>query len=502
MTTASKRMRWAGITAVLTVVNMGVGLLAQRWLASRLGTGSTADAFQTGVAFPTAIATAFMAGIPTALVPTFVARREHHQSLLSRNEAWGLLVFSLALMATVMTCAEWLASIIGATDRSSIANFLRVSALLFPIVAAAAVGQANLYSQNRYGFSSSSGAANGAGLLLSLALIGGASPTIEKLALCVVCGYLAQFLWIAVGFQGLRGGQRTPTTSAVLPVLLLVGSYLVLRLQSVVERSLAVGLGTGAAATLGYAAKVQSGFILLAGFGVSVVALPAASAHAAAGAMLKVKRTLEEAFQLTAAAVLVACAAGWALAVPIVQTVLATGAFPDSDIVPTAHVIRAGLLAVAVGGLSGPLVAILYASQARRRVVASGVAGLLVGLTSSLVLRHPFGTKGIVIGSGLGNCAAFAVQFIAVRRLLHGWSPWAALSRVRVPFAWLAATTLAFALIVGRIAATKRVGPSLPFLVVLGLVFVGVCAPMAIWTVVKIRSTDPEFAESDRGAAI
>ena len=114
MTTASKRMRWAGITAVLTVVNMGVGLLAQRWLASRLGTGSTADAFQTGVAFPTAIATAFMAGIPTALVPTFVARREHHQSLLSRNEAWGLLVFSLALMATVMTCAEWLASIIGA----------------------------------------------------------------------------------------------------------------------------------------------------------------------------------------------------------------------------------------------------------------------------------------------------------------------------------------------------------------------------------------------------
>ena len=499
MTSASQRMRWAGTVAALAVVNMGVGLLAQRWLASRLGTSSTADAFQTGVALPTTIATAFMAGIPTALVPTFVARREARQSLLSRNEALGLFVFALALMIAVMASAGWFAEVLGSADRASIANFLRISALLFPVVAAAAVAQANLHAQNRYGLSGSSGVANGVGLLLSFVVIGRSAPTIQDLAVCVVCGYLAQVLWVAVGFRGLRGGQRPAAAAALLPVLFLIGSYLVVRLQPVVERSLAVGLGTGSAATLGYAGKVQLGLTLVAGFGVSVVALPAASVHVAAGAFSKVARTLDEAFQLTAVAVVIACAAGWALAVPIVQTVLATGAFPDSDIVPTAHVIRAGLLVVAGGALSGPLVAILYACQARRRVVASGVAALMVGLLASLVLRRSFGVNGIVLGSGLGSCAAFVVQFLSVRRVLHGWSPVAALWRVRAPFACLTATALAFAVIVGRLAGAPMKSPSLLVLVVLGVSFVTLCAPSALWVVVRVRSADRKFAEADAG---
>lgn len=492
-------MRWAGTVAALAVLNMGVGLLAQRWLAARLGTSSTADAFQTGVALPTTIATAFMSGIPTALVPTFVSRRERQQALLTRAEAVGLLGFSVALMAGVMVSAGWLAAVLGGADRVSIASFLRVSALLFPIVAAAAVAQANLHSQNRYRFSGSSGVANGVGLLASFALIGGPSPTVVELAVCVVCGYVVQILWVAVGFRGLQRGSRTSTTTMLLPAMFLIGSYLVVRLQPVVERSLAVGLGTGSAATLGYAGKVQLGLTLLAGFGVSVVALPAAASHAAAGALERVARTLDESFQLTAAATLVACTAGWALAVPTVQTVLATGAFENSEIVPTAHVIRAGLLVVAAGALSGPLVSTLYACQARRRVVASGLVALVVGFVASLALRSSFGTNGIVLGSGIGSVAAFAVQLVAVRQLLHGWSPLTALRRVRAPFLSLTASTVGYAMIVGRLAAAPTTGSSLMLLVLLGLVFVGLCTPAALWTMGRIRAADREFPEVDPG---
>ncbi len=477
---------------------MGVGLFVQRWLASRLGTSATADVFQTGVALPTVVATAFMSGLPMVLIPIFIERRKLRQSLLSSAEASGLLAFSLVLTAVLISGAGWLAQIFGSSYRESIATFLRVSAPLYPLVTLASIAQANLYSQNRYGFAGSSGLANGVGLLLGLQVTGGNTPSVTDIALSIVFGYLAQTLWVATGLRGIRVKQQPSNKKILRPTVLLVGSYMVIRLQPIIERYLAVNLGVGSAASLGYATKVLLGFTLLAGFGVAIVTLPAASAYFSSGELSKASHALNHAFQLTVVATLLSCTAAWSLSVPIVQTVLANGAFQFSAIVPTSDLIRSGLLTVAFGALSGPLVAILYAAQARSKVVVSGLICLGVGFFSSFILRRPFGTNGIVFGSGLGNLAAFVFQLIAIRQILHGWSPLAAIWKVRIPFATLFFAAFVGAAAIGSFTSAPTKGQPILSLLIPGLLFTAVVTPFALWTVLKVLSTDQESTETNQ----
>ena len=433
-----KRVRNSAVVAGLSFVNMAIGVGVQTWVAERLGTGRLADTFQTGVTLPTMLATAILGALPSLLIPNLVG--EHGLNALGRRATGSVValgaVLTVACFALASPMSKAMAPAFPVSQQADLAMFVRVTAPCALIAVFCAIGQSRLHATHRFGIVGAAGLVNGIGLFVSLQFLALFHVGVSELALCVVAGYLAQLLWMVPGYRAKATSHRgIESTAIVWSACLLVLTYVILRVQPVIERSLASSLGAGTTASFGYASKIQQALLTFAAFGVGVVTLPAAAAELRAGRTAEASSTFEKSLELTLVVTIFACCAGIATCRLLVAGLFAHGAFSSSAVSEVSRLVLASLLLVLCSAIASPCVAVLYAASLSRRVIFSGVCGLVLGVCASFALRWAIGGTGILLGSGVGAALSLCIHVRNVSVALPEWSPLDYLIRVRVALA-------------------------------------------------------------------
>jgi putative peptidoglycan lipid II flippase len=188
--------------------------------------------------------------------------------------------------------------------------------------------------------------------------------------------------------------------------IMLAGQAL-MSLTVIVDQFFAVGMGTGAIATLGYANRILSLILGLAAIAVSRATLPvfsdvrpdgAAHMHALASYWMRMM------FVLGMGAVVV----GYWLAPWAVKLLFERGAFTAADTGVVAGVLRYGLPQLPFYCASSVLVSYALSLHRYRLIFWSGVIGIVVKSLSNTLLAPHFGIEGLAMG------AVFMAVFIAL----------------------------------------------------------------------------------------
>jgi putative peptidoglycan lipid II flippase len=457
-------------------LSMLLGIGFQSFLASRLGTNATADAYYLGATVPTLVATALLGSAPSALiryavdVPT--ALRLERRSLPSR-----LVLYSCAVSALTASLALMLrlgAPVFPGELRSQIATFLFVTTPVPPLALLGAMGAVRALARNQFVIATFGGAVNGLGLLAAAVALSTLGLGAAALGLAVDAGYVLQ---VALVWRALRATadptrashDRLPAAmkAAIAGFLFLAGASAIYKSQPLVERLVGAFVGHGIPAALGYEDKITSGLSQLAVFGFALTALPMLSRdlseREAARAADRLRRTLTGTFASTIAVL----AFGLASAGDLVHVFYERGAFGAHAAAVTRSLVLFALPSIAFSALAGPLVSLEYAAGRVREVATVGVIGFALGATATAVLAGTIGYRGIVLGTGAGFAFTFALFARRTSRVLPEWS-WRSFVRIDGGAIGIAAVAAIAVCIVASRLVPAHLGSSLLDVVVLG----------------------------------
>lgn len=428
----ARDLQAAAVISVLSILNIAVGFVFQAVIASLLGTTRTADVFATGVSVPTVVATAALGAGPIVLVPAYAHRRAGDDAALSRR-AVGVLVLLAALLSAALVpaagvVAAGLAPGFGAAESHELVTFLRIVAVVPLLAVVAAIGQAFAFSARRFGIAGASAAVNGGFLLVVTVLLHRNGLTSTELAWCVVAGYAGQVLWIApVGLRMLRGigtgaGSRTAGRAVVATFVFMAATSTLYKGQPIIERLVGTTVSDGLPAALGYAGRFSQGLMMLASFGISLVAMPQLSDALAARDHAMASRIISISLSVTLATTLCVVAFGVAAYDDLPRVLLGRGHFTSADATLTGSLLLASLPGVVFGPLAGPLVNIYYAARRQRFVAAAGVSATVLGGLASIGLAQVWGGRGITLGTSIGLACTAAVFAWRLHSVLPAWS--------------------------------------------------------------------------------
>jgi putative peptidoglycan lipid II flippase len=412
--------------------SIALGIAAQSYLASQLGTSTLADVFYLGTAVPTLMATALLGSTSNALIryatdtPSVLDPRS--------SGSTGRRLFQIAASFSGILAALGVALWAGLVqyDSSSVSGglgrFLLVSSPVPVLIGAAALGSVIALARKEFVRASWGGAVNGACLVIAIVVMGeafgGLSPT--RLALAVDIGYIGQLLFVTKAFRHLKGDGVPPTGDitkvATRGVLLLLASSAVYKSQPLVERSVGASLETGVPAALGYADKITTGLMQLAVFGFAVAALPSLSQELASRDFAGAAARLRAALYGTATATMIVVAFALSSAGDMVRILYEHGNFSATSAQLTEQLVRWALPSIAFGALASPLVAVAYANKKVREVVGIGLLGFVSGTTATILFASWFGPEGIVAGTGVGYALTFLAFAARVKTTLRDWS--------------------------------------------------------------------------------
>lgn len=188
--------------------------------------------------------------------------------------------------------------------------------------------------------------------------------------------------------------------------IMLAGQAL-MSLTTIIDQFFAVGLGTGAIATLGYANRILSLILSLAAVAVSRATLPVFS-----GPMPQGSTGMHELamywMRLMFLAGIGVMAAGFLLAPIAVRLLFERGAFTATDTRIVADVLRYGLPQLPFYCASSVLVSYALSLRRYKLIFWSGVIGIVFKSIANALLIPDFGINGVAAGS------IFMAAFIAL----------------------------------------------------------------------------------------
>lgn len=198
--------------------------------------------------------------------------------------------------------------------------------------------------------------------------------------------------------------------------IMLAGQAL-MSLTVVIDQFYAVGLGTGAIATLGYANRVLSLILSLAALAVSRATLPVFARAQTQGAV-RLRHVARRWAGLMFGTGIAAMIAGAALAPWAVRLLFERGQFGAADTAAVARVLRFGLPQMPFYFSS--MVLVSYALSQRRYglVFGSGVIGCVAKVAGNVWLVPSLGVDGVALGTTLvyaSNALFFWLTLIAPR---------------------------------------------------------------------------------------
>ena len=442
-TSSPSLTRSAGVTGAATLASRILGLVRDQTLAAFFGAGIEMDAFVVAFRIPNLVRDLFAEGaMSAAFVPTFTERLTR----TGRADAWtlGNNVINALLLATgliVVVGMVFAAPIVTAYAREfgsvpgKLELTIRLTRILLPFlmmvaVAAAAMGMLN--SLHRYFIPALSPA------LFNIAIIGGTValvplmpqlglPRIAAVAMAALAGGALQVIaqWPSLRREGFR---YRPTLDLRDPglhqVLVLMGPGTIglaaTQVNLFVNTLLATTQGTGAVSWLSYAFRLMYLPIGLFGVSIATATLPVVSRHAALGDRDGVRRTVAQAMAMMLVLNVPATFGLAALSEPIVRLLFERGRFLPTDTASTAAALRfyaVGLAGYATARIVSP---VFYALGRSRIPVIVSVLSIAINIVINLLLIHPFGFRGLALGTSVAMIANGGALLVLLRQELHG----------------------------------------------------------------------------------
>lgn len=426
----SKLLKSSGIFAVMTLFSRVLGLVRDVVIAKYFSVEQT-DVFFTALRIPNTLRRFFAeGGFANAFVPVLNDTKENQsdqelQSLI--NHVFGVLGTILLLITAVgMIFSAYVIGVIGfgftaSPEKAALGStMLRITFPYIFFISLTAFFAGILNTYQKFALPAFAPA------LLNVALITGAlgfrqyfEPPSLVLAWAVFVGGLCQFLlqiptlWrlkrlplprFSLAHQGVR-----KILKLMLPTLL--GSSAG-QINVLLNTALASSLVSGSITWLYYSDRLVELPVALIGVALGVVILPRLSALKAQSDTAQFTQTLTWAFRV---ALLVGTAAAtglMVLALPLMMTILARGAFSPYS----AEMAAKSLSVFAIGALFFVLIKVLapgfFARHDTKTPAKIAIACIGVNITLALLLHRPFGHVGLAISATVAggvNCTTLLV---------------------------------------------------------------------------------------------
>jgi putative peptidoglycan lipid II flippase len=435
--------RSAGLIGLATLSSRLLGVVRNAVLANIFGVGLAMDAYNVATRLPSLLRELFAEGaMSAAFVPTFTRALERG----GREAAWrlgsqvinALLVATGALVLLGIAFAGPLVGLYGAgyaDEPEKLALTVSLTRITLPFLtlialAAALMGMSN--ALRRFFLPALSPAMFNVVIIASAVASAWVSPwlgvdPIYGLAVGFVLGGFGQMAvqWPALRRDGYRHrwvlDVRDP---AMREVLMLMGPGALgqagAQINLLVNTYLATHEIEGAVTYLNWAFQLMYMPIGIFGVSVATASIPDMARHAARGAHDAMRSTVSSAMRLMLMLSVPAAVGLVAIAVPIVELTLQTGAFGRDD---TLHVARA-LIFYAPGLIGYSTVKILtpgfYALQDARTPVTIGGITVVTNIVLNLILVRQLGFVGLALGTTIAATVNSTLLLLFLRRRLGG----------------------------------------------------------------------------------
>jgi putative peptidoglycan lipid II flippase len=410
--------RHAGVVGAATLLSRVLGLIREQVMATLFGAGMATDAFNVAFRIPNLLRELFAEGaMSSAFIPVFTGTRaragdQEAWALGRQIVAWLLVVLAaicalgyVLAPALVRLLAPGFAAVPGKLDLT--VKLTRIMLPFLPAIALAAAAMGMLNARGRFAVPALAPA------LLNLGMIGGGlllipvceasgQPAIVAMALGLLIGGAAQFLFQlpALAAEGFRLRLERPRLHpGVRRVAALMAPATVglaaTQTNLFVITVIASLLPEGSVSWLGYAFRLMQLPIGVFGVALATVALPSLSRAAVAQDLAALKATLSSALRLIVALTLPAALWLAVMARPVVALLYEHGRFGPFDTVQTAGAVLMFCVGLPAVASTGVLTRAFYALGETRTPVRASFVAVGVNLTLNLLLVGPLRFLGL-----------------------------------------------------------------------------------------------------------
>ncbi len=436
-----------------TLMSRVLGFAREMLMASALGTGPVADAFNAAFQFPNTFRRLFAEGaFNTAFVPLFAKEIEANGMDGARRfseEVFGVLFTVLTAVTILMELAMPLlvSTVIapGFTDEPQKFDLtVRLAIIMFPYLMCMSLGammSGMLNSLRRYF------AAAVAPVFLNIILIGvlafawyrGADALAvgNLLAWGVLAAGIVQLaiVWFAVRHAGASVGFRRPRFTPnvrrllwlALPAAITGG---ITQINQLIGTAIASGQNA-AVSSLAYADRIYQLPLGVVGIAVAIVLLPELARALKAGNMAEAANLQNRSVEFTLFMTLPAAAALLVMSEPIVRVLYERGAFAATNSTPTVSA------ALAIFGLGLPAFVLIkaftpgyFAREDTRTPMIFAAISVLVNVSTALTLFPTMGAAGIATASAIAGWVNAALLLGVLIRRGHWGRDTALLTRI------------------------------------------------------------------------
>lgn len=423
---AASRNRSVAIVTVGALLQMVVQFVLQLVLAHQFGAGVAMDAFVASTTVPLVVGGMITVPLGAVLIPSLSRTQasESPEAALRLAGQSGLVFGSLTLV--IAAAIAWQARLVtglvfpGLSGEELVlsAQLLAVLAWLIPANTLTMFFQSFQNWQGRFFLPALAGVL-GPAVTVGFVIVFAPRWGIPAVAWGVVAGAAVNVLIQTTGVRSIRwarpSGPALRSLAALMGPLLLGSMYL--RLEPLVDRSLASTLETGVISYLGYTWRLINAILALTSGALSVVAFPYLSAAAAkdrSELAAEVSRTLG---MLTFVVVPFVAAFG-VFAPDIVRDLFQRGEFTATDTAQVARLLRWSL-GIVIGASIGEITArAFYASHSVWPPILIGAGLLTFGILGKVVLVSDLGAVALVAVSSVAYCLSAAVQLGLLRKRL------------------------------------------------------------------------------------
>ena len=421
----------AALLAASVFLSRVVGFLREMALANQLGAGPLTDAYYAAFAIPDWLNYLLAGGaLSVAFIPFYTRTRQRGgEEAASRLLATVLGTMGAATVATTLLLWFYVDPLIRLQfprfDPSTQALTIRLTRIVLPaqiFFVTGGIVRAVLMAEGRFATHAL------APLLYNGCIIAGGliTGTAEGFAWGVLAGavlgpWLVPLIDLARTHRlWIRVAPFDPALRTYLWIALpLMLGLSLLTLDEWYDRWFGGTLAVGTVAYLGFARRLMQAPIGVVGQAVATAALPTLSRLYASGQRRELDRTLLRTLQGTVAMALIAGAACFVFAEPLVEIVYRHGRFSGSDAVRVASILS--IMACAVPGWVTQQVAVraFYAREDTWRPMLLGTLVALIAVPLYLALGRRLGAEGLAAAGALA-ISGNALATVAWARVRHG----------------------------------------------------------------------------------
>lgn len=423
-----------GTVGFFTLVSRVFGLIRDASLAFAFGATGMADAFYVAFRIPNLLRRLVGEGALTvAFIPVYTEslKKSRDDARQAFSVVFTVLVITLATVVIAgVIFAPWLVRLLAygfevGSEKFNLTVFL--TRVMFPyifLISLVALTMGVLNACKRFAAPAASP------ILLNLAIIAGAlvlAPQMEIPALgpciAVLIGGVLQLLLQLPSLR--REGMmplwkvdlRHPALSK-LGLMMIPAAYgaAVYQLNVMVITLLASFLPEGSVSYLWYADRVCEFPLGVFAIAVATATLPTLSDHAAEGAMVSFKETVNFGLRLNFAITVPAAVGLFLLAEPIVALLFQRGAFGPEETRATAAALKCFAFQIPLVAAVRNLVPAFYALKDARRPVVIATVALVVNAVAALILMHPFRHVGLASAMTISSAANMFLLFFSFRK--------------------------------------------------------------------------------------